>query len=295
MSTKIKVMNYLVKVSYKPRCGRYLFPASFPNLNLSMFFSRNLIYLLIVSCFGCQYEQLSPVSDCSSSNLALSVVGDIQGANCGVSNGGFQVEATGGDGVYEYAIDDSFQTSGQFSNLSAGTYEVMVSDGNNCTSTVLVSIQNVDGINISLDVDDTGCGSTNGSIIVNATGGETPYTYSLNDASAVSSNTFNNLAAGEYTITATDNVGCVITQTVTLTTGVSYNATIDNIISSNCATSNCHGGNVSPNLSSLSNIQQNAGRIKAQTGSGSMPPSGKLSQTQIDAIACWVDDGAQNN
>ena len=253
------------------------------------------IFLAIFVAYSCEYEQISPAADCNDSDLALTLVGDIQNANCGVTNGGFEVTATGGDGIYEYAIDDGFQTSGVFSNLGAGTYEVIVSDGNNCTATLSVSIQNLDGINITVDIEDAGCDANNGSITISATDGETPYNFRLNAGSNVTNNKFENLAAGEYQITATDNLGCEITQTVTINTGVSYSTSISNIISTNCATSNCHGGNVSPSLNSLANIQQNAGRIKSQTSSKSMPPNGSLSQSEIDAIGCWVDDGALNN
>ena len=46
----------------------------------------------------------------------------------------------------------------------------------------------------------------------------------------------------------------------------------------------------------FSNIQSSASQIKSLTQSGAMPKNGsKLSQTQLDAIACWVDDGALNN
>ncbi|WPP49332.1 c-type cytochrome [Catalinimonas niigatensis] len=73
---------------------------------------------------------------------------------------------------------------------------------------------------------------------------------------------------------------------------------IQPIINANCAIPGCHGGNQSPNLESAQGIIGNAARIRAVTQGGVMPPanSGKdLTEAQIQAIACWVDNGAQNN
>ncbi|MBL0145772.1 MAG: gliding motility-associated C-terminal domain-containing protein [Chitinophagaceae bacterium] len=55
-----------------------------------------------------------------------------------------------------------------------------------------------------------------GSVVVNTTGGIAPYTYSLNGGTFQSSNTFSNLAAGNYTITIKDAFCGTLTKTVTV-------------------------------------------------------------------------------
>ena len=81
--------------------------------------------------------------------------------------------------------------------------------------------------------------------------------------------------------------------------GVSFSATIAPIISSNCAVSGCHvDGQQLPTLETYEQISTNANRVKIRTSNGTMPPpaSGKsLSVDEIEAIACWVDAGAQDN
>jgi len=44
-------------------------------------------------------------------------------------------------------------------------------------------------------------------------------------------------------------------------------------------------------------VQANADKIKQRTSDGSMPPPNNTEPTpeEIQAIACWVDDGALNN
>jgi len=58
-------------------------------------------------------------------------------------------------------------------------------------------------------------GQSNGSITASATGGS-GFTFSLNNGTFQSSGTFNNLAAGNYTITAKNSNNCTGSQTITV-------------------------------------------------------------------------------
>ena len=81
--------------------------------------------------------------------------------------------------------------------------------------------------------------------------------------------------------------------------GTSFSVEIQPIITLNCAVAGCHvSGQQRPSLETYSEIAANADKIKFRTSNGTMPPSTSglsLNQSEIDAIACWVDDGAQDN
>ncbi len=51
--------------------------------------------------------------------------------------------------------------------------------------------------------------SSNGKLTVNRSGGSSPYLYSLNNGSYVSSNVFSNLSSGTYTVSVKDANGCI--------------------------------------------------------------------------------------
>lgn len=249
---------------------------------------------LILVIAGCTYEQLSPPVDCNVSTLTLSISGVVQDANCGQENGAFEVLATGGDGAYEYRLGGESSVSGVFTDLAAGTYTVEVSDQSPCSASIEVSVQNLDGLNITVASTDAGCQTSEGVISITATGGETPYSFRLDNGTSVSESTFSGLEAGAYEITAVDNSGCEINQAVTVLSGVSYSNTVSDIIAQECL--RCHGaGGRSPNLSTLSGVQASASRVRTRTSAGTMPPDKTLLQSDIDAIACWVNDGAVNN
>ncbi|MGN6530396.1 MAG: beta strand repeat-containing protein, partial [Ginsengibacter sp.] len=55
-----------------------------------------------------------------------------------------------------------------------------------------------------------------GTITVTATGGTTPYTYTLNGGSSQPNNTFSGLSAGTYTVAITTNSGCTASTTATV-------------------------------------------------------------------------------
>ena len=87
---------------------------------------------------------------------------------------------------------------------------------------------------------------------------------------------------------------------------ISYADIIEPIIQTNC-NSGCHFGENPTGALSLDSYEavksnaENAGynglinRIERTSGSEAMPPSGRLTQCQIDQIIAWVAQGALNN
>jgi hypothetical protein len=84
---------------------------------------------------------------------------------------------------------------------------------------------------------------------------------------------------------------------------VSYDAVVKPIIMTKCAITDCHNGDngADKNWTDFALFQENAinGMVKYNVTHRVMPPAestaGPLSQEQINAIACWVDQGSQNN
>ncbi len=103
-----------------------------------------------------------------------------------------------------------------FTQLTAQVYTLTAKDANNCTRTSVVNITQPNNINITTLVNNPTNGN-NGGLVVSSTGGTGTKVATLQSATqTLTGNTFNTLAAGVYTIVATDINGCTATSIVTL-------------------------------------------------------------------------------
>lgn len=253
------------------------------------------VSILGVLFYSCVYNNLEPPVDCTAEGPSLELV-EVGETDCNQQTGFITVAATGGSGNYEFKLDDgSFQASPEFTGLGAGTYTITLRDENTCQKSMTVNVLNKDGANMTLSSTVSGCEENEGSITVAVDGGEAPYQYKIDEGGFQDNNIFENLSSGTYTITIKDNTGCEASQTIKVLSGVSYTNDIQPIIATSCAINSCHNGNQAPDLRVLSNVQANAAKMKELTGNGTMPDEGSITQSQIDAIACWVDDGALAN
>lgn len=128
----------------------------------------------------------------------------------GDNTGSTVITPNGGTAPYTYDLDNNgFQSSNSFTDLAAGTYTVTVKDDNNCTSSQVISISQPTAIGMTSDIQDITCnGNPNGEIELTGNGGTSPYTYSLDDVTYQSGNTFTGLSDGSYTGYVKDNNGC---------------------------------------------------------------------------------------
>jgi hypothetical protein len=263
-------------------------------------------YALCVSLWlytGCSGGDEPEPFDCGTSDLELSLTNDTDPSSCLVSDGSIAVAAMGGKTPYRYKLNSGgFGSSPTFSNLGGGTYTVTVRDDNNCEKQIKgISLAAPSGpvAGASTVVAQTSCLAPNGSITANVTGGTTPYMYKIGSGTFGTSETFSNLKSGAYVITVQDNAGCLITlnESVSSTTGITYNGDILTIFQAKCLLPTCHLNNENGmgNWGIYSQAFSKRAEIKSRTQSGDMPRTGSLSDDQKALIACWVDGGAPQN
>ncbi len=141
---------------------------------------------------------------------------------CLNADGVLTMTITGGTGPYYYsastgAIDVSYAQSFSLSGIPAGSYVFSVTDAALCKFTTGVDVATENGISdIILEVNPSFCSNADGSILVTALGGTSPFTYTLiyPDGSTYSINsnaasyTFSELTGGTYTVILEDASGC---------------------------------------------------------------------------------------
>ncbi len=134
---------------------------------------------------------------------------------CANGTNGSIISAVSGTAPYIYSWNTGAATA-NLSGIAAGNYTLTVTDANSCTKATTAAVTNPTGLTITGTSTNNTCnGVNNGSITVTASGGTGNKTITWSNGS--NGATINNLAAGSYTATATDQNGCTASQSFTIT------------------------------------------------------------------------------
>jgi len=186
---------------------------------------------------GCQIDHEYEVRELE---VVLSPDANIVEPSCnGASDGTIELDIEIGQAPYEFDLNDDngFTSNAIIQNVAAGTYTVTVRDANMCMGNIDIVITEPDLLEVTLDGMDISCfGYDDGTIDAVATGGTMPYTYTWNPTQTNTAN-LTDLTAGDYSLTVTDENGCVATSMTTIIEPAPVN--IDSIIS---ADNVCFGG-----------------------------------------------------
>lgn len=137
-------------------------------------------------------------------------------AACGQSNGSATVTPAGGSAPYTYSWTPGGSTTATASNLAAGAYTVTIADANGCTATAVANVSNAGGPTVTESSSNATCAQNDGSITVNVSGGQSPYTYSWTP-NVSTTNSASGLAPGNYSVVVTDANNCSEVVSVTIT------------------------------------------------------------------------------
>jgi hypothetical protein len=125
----------------------------------------------------------------------------------GGTDGAINLTVGGGTPGYTFVWSNSATTE-DLTNLPAGSYTGMVTDANGCmdSGTVVIN-QPLALVATTTTTNPTTCGGTDGAINASITGGTPAYSYAWSNNATTEDLT--GLAAGVYTCTVTDSMGCV--------------------------------------------------------------------------------------
>ncbi|MEO6488901.1 MAG: gliding motility-associated C-terminal domain-containing protein [Ferruginibacter sp.] len=137
----------------------------------------------------------------------VSVSALIDSIDCNGSNAGSVTVSVNPAGSYSYTWNTNpVAVTPVISNLSAGTYTVIISGTNTCNTSLPVVVTEPAVLDIRPTVTDARCGFNNGSITTIISGGTPPYDYAWSNMAVTPSIT--SLAPGNYSLLLTDNKGC---------------------------------------------------------------------------------------
>ena len=123
--------------------------------------------------------------------------------------GNILLSATGGTPSMSYFLADGTSFSGRLDSLNAGMYGFYVLDNKGCTDSLEVNIGNSGGPSAQVILLDSTCaGFSNGAIRIKVTSRDRPNHFTWSHDASIDSNFVNHLAAGTYTVSVSNNIGC---------------------------------------------------------------------------------------
>lgn len=138
----------------------------------------------------------------------------------GDSTGTITVFAHGGTSPFQYQQNAlTYQSSNVFTNIPAGSYLLNVKDANGCVVDSNITVTQAPPLNITaLTIVSPTCPSyPDGAAAIHANGGTLPYTYSVDNSTYSSNDSFSHLTAGGYVLYVKDSNNCIKDTALTLT------------------------------------------------------------------------------
>jgi len=188
--------------------------------------SEGIYNIHIMDMNNCTFDSEADIVLVNPEEIAASF--EITNITChGMNNGEINFTVSGGEAPYQYDYGNGYTSNNPVTGVGFGTYTIYVMDALGCIHVIpemamvaeptAIQIVDLQAIPIS---DGVPGGNTNYTV----TGGIFPYTFQwTDDEGNVVSNSenlpqlFGQVAAGDYTLTITDELGCTLSITINVT------------------------------------------------------------------------------
>ena len=216
--------------------------------------------LIVTDADGCSvyktYNVSQPVQD-------IAITGSITNVNCfSNATGGIVTTTSNAVDPITYTWSTG-ETTKDLNNIPAGGYTLSITDDNGCTKSKTFAVaEPAAALSATSLITHVLCyGNSTGKISLTTTGGTAPYTYGW--STGATNGVVQNLAAGSYSVTVTDNKGCLFPATYSVNqpiTPLTLGSTITDV--------NCFG--------------QSTGAIDITASGGTAPYSYKWDNNSTD-------------
>jgi uncharacterized protein (DUF2141 family) len=177
---------------------------------------------------------------------------------CFTNDGSLTLTITGGTVPFYYSastgyVEVSYSRNFTLNNLPPGAYSIQVTDAGLCSFIASTVLESPDGFtSVDIQSKNSTCSDDDGQIIINVKGGVAPFTYTLIGpggntnvlTSMISTQTFNNVSSGTYTINVSSTINpedpnseCQYTEEILLLTDNKFTIST-NITGTTCGNNN---------------------------------------------------------
>ncbi len=163
-------------------------------------------FVTVTDALNCQLVDSAQVP--ANGSLAASV-NTVNLACNSIPTGIIEVIVTSGTAPYEFSIDGglTFQSSNMFTGLSAGVYNISVTDAGTCSFQDIITLAEPSALMVNIT--SATAGVLPDTLMLTVTGGTPPYSYNWSDGQVIHDIIV--ATAGTYTVTVTDVNACSIT------------------------------------------------------------------------------------
>jgi len=186
----------------------YLWTAGSQTTNTATGLTANNFTVQVTDSIGCISSETVTITE--PTPIVGGVVNTTNVSCKGGADGTATANATGGTGIITYSWNTNpVQPGPVATGLAAGSYIVTMIDSNGCMITDTADIIDPPGMTLTSTTTLCGCGLTNGTALINSSGGSTPYTYLWLTSPVQTSALATGLAIGSYSVVVTDSKGCL--------------------------------------------------------------------------------------
>lgn len=134
------------------------------------------------------------------------------------TNGAVALTVNNGVAPFTFSLDNiTYSTNANITGLTEGNYTAYVKGADGCIDSLDFVIGQPTAVAINATTNNATCGQTNGQISITASGGTSPYEYSIDGGSTYgTTNSFSSLASGSYIVVVQDDNSCNQSTTVTV-------------------------------------------------------------------------------
>lgn len=162
------------------------------------------VSVLLTDAAGCSADSSFQVN----SIPAFDVTETITNILCHAGNDGeITIAVNGGTAPYDVLWNGIGQTGLTASNLPAGTYNLTITDANNCQYTETYTVTEPASLTVSASITNASCASCSGTVSLTVSGGNAPYTYQWANSTTLSQVTG---TPGSYCVEISDANICMI-------------------------------------------------------------------------------------
>lgn len=197
--------------------------------------SAGTYYVTVTDNSGCEKMDSIEIEEFGAPVLNIE---ETINESCGQENGSITLSVSGGFPPFLFDLGNGTQNDSVFSNLSAGTYSITLTDAGGCQDSVEVMLENIDGPLLAVaNVLNENCDMSDGAFTVIPFGGTPPFQYDIGNGPTGNPN-FTGLTNGFYTVVVTDNFGCSNSISVVIFDAPPILASAINIVNATCGLAN---------------------------------------------------------